>query len=213
VEPEVGPSTNTFILDTADKSNKVQIYLDRKVYQCAKELREDATCNRIEPSNSHYQLRQLRSKFEELETYDKMKASFDALDLLADQPLTIYTLAAHPKVLPSDDHEKAANYVLASEVTGKKYKSRLEKDVAESIFFKFKEPNQQIPKIFKDTLSLYGEIEEEIRILSNNELNRRLVQLASKLSSYIIRTKEIIANIKTHSTAINKLFIHQYNRI
>jgi hypothetical protein len=205
VEPEVGPSTNAFVLDTTDKCNKVQIYLDRRMYQRAKELGKDANCTGIEPSNSHYQLRQLCSEFDELETYAKMKASFDLLNFLDDQPVTIYTLAAHPKALPSEDQDGASDDIvasrlffnIASEVIGRNYNARLEKEMVISLLFRFKDPNQQIPKLFKEIISLYGENEEYIHIISNDALNRKLVQLAGKLASYITKAnKDIIENIK-----------------
>ncbi|GAA5796876.1 hypothetical protein HPULCUR_002254 [Helicostylum pulchrum] len=208
--PEVGPSTKSFLLNSIESSKNTQIFLDRDVYEQAKLLGEDLGCSRIETSHSLYQVRQIRSKFTEIETYDKLRATFDLLNIVSDQPVTIFTLCDFSKAIPSDDGEPYSNYTLgsklfmkiAAEIFSKEYKAQLEKDVVESIMFRFKDRTQKIPRIIEEIMNLYDtKGVEKIRILYNQELNRILVKLANVLASSITKAnKEIIKNIQTAFT-------------
>ncbi|KAI7906960.1 uncharacterized protein BX663DRAFT_494339 [Cokeromyces recurvatus] len=204
--PEVRPSTKSFLLNSVESSKNTQIFLDRNVYEEAKLLGENLECSRIEISHSLYQVRQIRSKLTEIETYDKLRATFDILNIVTDQPVTIFTLCDFPKAIPSDDGEPYYNYTLgsklfmkiATERFNKKYKAQLEKDIIESIMLKFKDKSKKIPQIIEEILDIYNVTGvEKIRILYNQELNRVLVKLTNVLAPSITKAnKEIVKNIK-----------------
>lgn len=208
--PETGPSTKSFLLNSVKSSKNTQIFLDRNVYEEAKLLGENLDCSRIEMSHSLYQVRQIRSKFTEIETYDKLRATFDILNIVNDQPITIFTLCDFSKAISSDDGEPCSNYTLgsklcmkiATEVFNKKYKAQLEKETVESIMFKFKDKTKKIPQIIEEILNLYDTTDvEKIRILYNQDLNRVLVKLANVLSPSITKAnKEVVKNIETALT-------------
>jgi hypothetical protein len=95
---------------------------------------------------------------------------------------------------------------IASAVVLKNYNARLHKDVVESIFFKFKKPSQRIPAIVKGILDLYEDEYDEIRIIPNNPLRRKLVSLAELLASQINKSNgDIIRNIHVSITKTDEL--------
>jgi hypothetical protein len=202
---EAGPSTKNFVLDTKDLPKSTLIFFDKKVNEEAKQLGVDINCEGVNVSHSAYQLRQLRSKFNEIETYQRLRATFDLFNIVKDQPISIFTLCNHKRV-DSSDSEDPANYTLgsklfmqiATEVLRGKYKARLKKDIIESLILQFKNKNQQIPKIFENILDLFGDGSDQIRILYNNALNRHLANLASLLSSKFTKSnQDVIANLNS----------------
>jgi hypothetical protein len=81
---------------------------------------------------------------------------------------------------------------IAGEVLSRKNKARLSKYIVEFIMLRFKNNTQKIP----DILDLYGDNQDEIRILCNSNLNRQLMKLAGILSSYITKANgEIIKKV------------------
>lgn len=187
--------------------NNTKIFLDRGVYQEAKLLAEDVDSERVEASNCLYQLRQIRSKFTEIETFEKLRATFDVFNTITDQPLTICTLCNHNKAVPSENGEPYLNYTLgsklfmkiATEVFSARYKAHLEKDVVESIFLGFMDKKQKIPLIIRKIMDIYdANGVERIRILYKHELNRILVKLANILAPCIAKAnKEVTKNSQT----------------
>lgn len=207
--PEVGPSTNRFDVGSDECSKNISIFLDKNVYEQAKSLGENVDCDCVETSHTLYQLRQIRSKFNEIETFYRIRATTDMLNVIHCQPLSIFTLCNHLKALDSNTEDDSANYKLASQlfmkiasaVILKNYKARLHKDVVESIFLKFKKPSQRIPTIVKEILDLYEDESEEIRVISNIALNRKLVSLADLLAPQINKSNsDIINNIHASIT-------------
>lgn len=203
---EVGPSTKQFVLNLHEDSKMTQMFINESVYNHAKSLGEDEDCQEIEKSHSLYQVRQLRSKFDQLQTYEKGRATFHEFNVLDHQPFSVFTLCnSQNKTTPVKGDDPAADYRLASKllmeiakvVLKYKYKSRLEKDVVESIMLQFTNSSRRIPKIVKNIMDMYVGRNEKMRILYNKQLNKELVELADILASYIHNANTtIIVNIE-----------------
>jgi hypothetical protein len=76
---------------------------------------------------------------------------------------------------------------IATEVLSKKHKVKLTKDVVEAIMLQFKCNSQKISKIIEAILDLFGHDSDQLRILYNNVLNRKLANLAGLLASQITK--------------------------
>jgi hypothetical protein len=204
VSAEAGPSTLNWKLETEQASASTLIFIDKKMYAAAKTLGENFNCNGVDRAHSLYQLRQIRSKFGEIQTYDRIRSTVDMFNVTKQQPISIFTLCNQRKAVDSNGSENPANYILASklfaniagEVLAKKYKAMLTKDATESILLQFKNKQQHIPTIISKILDLFEDSEDQIRILHNHDLNRHLVNLASQLAPYITKANaEVIKNV------------------
>jgi hypothetical protein len=86
------------------------------LYEEVKQLGQDADCEGTDISHPIYQLQQLRSKFNEIETYHRLRFTFDLFNIVKDQPVSIFTLCDHTKAARLNDSKDPANYTLGSKI-------------------------------------------------------------------------------------------------
>jgi hypothetical protein len=110
---EVGPSTLNLKLETEEAPLSTLIFLDKKVYETAKEIGQDIDCDGVDAAHSLYQLWQIRSKFNKPESYYILRSTFYMFNIVNEQPLTIFTLCNQRKTIESNGADDPANYTLA----------------------------------------------------------------------------------------------------
>lgn len=93
MDPEIGPNTSNFNLDTEAKSLGTKIFIKKTAWTAAKILADQPVTNRLTRYDVLSQLRQLRSKFHHSSTYLCCRASNEETDDLTAKPFTIFTTA------------------------------------------------------------------------------------------------------------------------
>jgi hypothetical protein len=99
---EFGPYITNFLINTRKESTKIQTFIDKNVHEEAKKPVDNPHARQIQSHRLLYQIRQLRSKFDHIETYEKCRATFDMFNFTHHQPLTIFTLCNYQKSFETD---------------------------------------------------------------------------------------------------------------
>ncbi|KAL0093112.1 hypothetical protein F4703DRAFT_1902968 [Phycomyces blakesleeanus] len=166
-KPSIGAVTLNFKLDKKD-ALATKIFLDHDNLQVALSIATDPAVTRISDTNIVYQLRQIRSKFDADNAYSLCRASdYDR----GTSPLS--SLFRH-----------MATIVLRLGVRATLGKATVESCLGQG--------NLDTQNAFTVIIALYGE-SDEIPILGNSELSKRLEILANSLAPSLVATNDYVA--------------------
>ncbi|SAL97735.1 hypothetical protein [Absidia glauca] len=164
-DPELGPTTNSFMLDTDEKSLNTKIFIKETAWAAATTLADDPTANQISSYDVLCQLRQLRTKFHHESTCTLCRASSEMTDDVTSRPYT-----AAPYLLEAGEKTKAKDFMDTNS------------DNIDSI-------NNKLPK--SKVLAL-NEKDNNIDIIGNSGLNTQLEKIANQLASSIAKANKSV---------------------
>lgn len=188
-EAKVGPTKCA-----ADfRSKATQIYIDVESWEKAVKLSKDPMTRKLEHYNLTCQLRQIRSQFHHHSSYYLTRASSFLATPFSCQPISVFTLENR-----ENGNTKSEPYEKASTIA-----ARLFKQIALHVLFSAKPavsraqlhelatqcPNGKVRDILVHISSPITD-DDDIPILHNRELNKNLTELASLLSSDIVKANK-----------------------
>lgn len=168
------------------------VFLDNESIEKANLLAGDPNATKINRFDLHYQLRQLRSKFEYPSTYLLCRASSMFVNDLRSQPYTIFTLYE----LSNTGRDSAAkiasklfNYIANLMLSSTD--PTLSKQYVKTLLVKCQ--YGQIKSILQKIIELYHKDRSIINILDSHALNMLLALLAS----LVLANKSVAENVKS----------------
>jgi hypothetical protein len=146
-------------------------------------------------------LRQVRTKFDQIDTFDLSRCSGPLAESILYQPYTVFTIANH------GNHKGGAfaagfifNKIGESVILRTKKAKLFREDVENALALCQSSKSRVYMDPLKNILNLFGENEKKIKVLGNSALNKQLEELAKSLSSRISQANERAAQ------EIQKLF-------
>lgn len=184
-KPSIGAVTLNFKLDKKD-ALATKIFLDHDNLQVALSMATDSAITRTSDTNIVYQLRQIRSKFDTDNAYSLCRASGPFTKSHVCQPFTIFTLADYDRGTSplSSLFRHMATIVLRLGVRATLAKATVESCLVQG--------NLDTQNAFTAIIALYGE-SNEIPILGNSELSKRLEIVANSLALSLVATNDYVA--------------------
>ncbi|KAG1040775.1 hypothetical protein G6F43_012219 [Rhizopus delemar] len=184
-KPSIGAVTLNFKLDKKD-ALATKIFLDHDNLQVALSMATDPAITRTSDTNIVYQLRQIRSKFDADNAYSLCRASGPFTKTHVRQPFTIFTLADYDRGTSplSSLFRHMATIVLRLGVRATLAKATVESCLVQG--------NLDTQNAFTAIIALYGE-SNEIPILGNSELSKRLEIVANSLAPSLVATNDYVA--------------------
>ncbi|ORX44292.1 hypothetical protein DM01DRAFT_1386925 [Hesseltinella vesiculosa] len=196
LDAECGPNTNSFQIDGARNSCKV--FIDDNSWASACKIAENklTNMNSIHPHSRLMQIRQLRTKFDEIFTYNAFRSSLFHAPRL--QPYTIYTFCKSTSKPNGGTIASTLFAHIARQVIMDGQFADLDKITVDGLFKKL-EKSKVVKDLFSSILNLYNE-NDKIKIIGNSPLNKILEQLASFLSPRIstFNKKNVVPAITEH---------------
>lgn len=184
-KPSVGGKTLSFLVEDETSSFNTRIYLDQESIDRALEIVSDKDIWFSEHENKLEQIRQIRSKFDKLQTYHLCRAWGPLTPGHSMQPYSIFTLVSNHS--SEKGAGRAAAHLfnqIAVSVLLERENATLDHSVLEESLG-FCKKSSQILDIL-NTINTRFSGEQTIPIIGNEELDRDLKELAQLLvSSYI----------------------------
>ncbi|ORZ09031.1 hypothetical protein BCR41DRAFT_358761 [Lobosporangium transversale] len=193
-----GGITQNFNISESE-SKYIRIFLDKERLQQVEKM-ENLTCEKITRQMGTEQLRQVRTKFHLMDTYQLSRRSGPLTDSTLFQPITVFTFANHSNVKGSSF---AAGIILNGVgksviVDGECAVLRLD-DVKRAL--PHCKPSSEVLRLIQSIHALFTPGVQSIPIIENSELNTVLESLATFLTQKLPK-----ANM-TKVKEIKKLFI------
>lgn len=192
LSPVVGSSSSAFDLSSVKNSVSTKIFLDKESLDTCLKMAATSTTTRISDTHILYQLRQIRSKFDQQGAYQLCRASGPLTKSHIYQPYTVFTIADynHGRNPTALLFRTIAELVLKNGLDAKLTKSLIQQCVSKS-----KAKGQTKP--LECILCLYNDNNDPISILDNAPLNENLETLANLLMPSIVAANATVARYIT----------------
>ncbi|KAG9066822.1 hypothetical protein KI688_012734 [Linnemannia hyalina] len=167
-----------------------QDFLDAESARTALELAKDVEWWSVSASDLIYQLRQVKSHFDDPSTYYLCRTSSDFAANRPYQPNSIFTNTSFYQAQNGDGVAASRIFYL---VAGAVIKAGADAKLAKQAVVELRgrcSNSGDIAQEFNNILTLYTEGQSFIQILDNKKLNKPLEALAKRLSTYIATTNK-----------------------
>ncbi|KAG1194223.1 hypothetical protein G6F36_000318 [Rhizopus arrhizus] len=194
-DPEIGPTTSSFCLETSVKSLNIQLFVKESAWHAASALAINENTKAISSYDSLFQLRQLRTRFHHQSTYIRCRSFNEPTDDLTTRPYTVFTLADWDN--GGDDAEYRLGSQLIQSVALAVIRSEearpptLAKQKVSAMRSKLKKGGA-VCKVFDSIIGQYATDIETIHIIGNRVLNEGLQKLANLLASPITKSNDSV---------------------
>ncbi|KAF9409903.1 hypothetical protein BGZ76_005597 [Entomortierella beljakovae] len=204
-QASVGGITVTFPLRNFQSSKSTRIYLDNKSIEKAAEIASREKAWAISKEGTIWEMRQLRSKFDDPSTYLLCRSSGHLTNDHTSQPYTVFTLSCHDSL---ENGTGAAAAIIFHKIAKEVLKHGSKATIRRKVFKRALDHcsgNSDIVDALKKILSLFDDIKKSnpkrIPILRNAALNKELEIIAEKLSSHIaVANKTVVSFIEQNFT-------------
>lgn len=179
-KPECGPNTFNFIVPP-DSNTKYKLYIDSQSWSDSLTLDQKTNLCSIYTHSRLMQLRQLQTRFHEIDTYLSSRSAL--FHGYLQQPVTVFTFCKSSTSNSSGIISSRLLATLATLVIRDGENSLLEKKTVEKLLSELKDQTK-VKIIFLRLLELFND-GDSIPIIGNTELNSLAEELASLLASYL----------------------------
>jgi hypothetical protein len=197
-EPDIGPSTNSFILDSPQQSQDVQLFIKEIAWKAATDLANDTNTNRIYLYDSLSQLRQLRTRFHHHSTYLLCRSSNETTNDLASRPFTIFTLADWDTGRDDSGYRVASKLfqlIAKNMISGR---CDLKSDDVRALASKLNHETEY-SNHFVSVLALFDGTDGTIPILGNEKLGSIMADAANLLTKKLSLANQSVKKVVTSS--------------
>ncbi|ORE00795.1 hypothetical protein BCV72DRAFT_325043 [Rhizopus microsporus var. microsporus] len=194
-QPECGPNTVNFVVPPHSHL-KYKLYLDSQSWSDSLTLGEKTNLDSIYTHSRLMKLRQLKTRFHEIDTYSSKRSTL--FHGYLQQPMTVFTYGKGTTSINSGALSSRLLATLATSVVRDGESARLAKNSVEKLLPEFtKETKAKL--VFLRILQLFDD-NDNISIIGNRDLNSLAEELATLLAPYISTTnkKSVIPSIADH---------------
>ncbi|KAI8374004.1 hypothetical protein EDC96DRAFT_562727 [Choanephora cucurbitarum] len=194
-QPECGPNTVNFVVPPHSHS-KYKLYLDSQSWSDSLALGEKTNLDSIYTHSRLMQLRQLKTRFHEIDTYSSSRSTL--FHGYLQQPMTVFTYGKGATSINSGSLSSRLLATLATSVMRDGESARLAKKSVEKLLSEFtKETKAKV--VFLRIIQLFDD-NDDIAIIGNSGLNSLAEELATLLAPYIstANKKSVVPSLADH---------------
>ncbi|KAG2201539.1 hypothetical protein INT47_007416 [Mucor saturninus] len=194
-QPECGPYTVNFGVSPPSHS-KYKLYLDSESWSDSLALEKKTNLQCIYTHSRLMQLRQVRTRFHELDTYSASRSTL--FHGYLQQPITVFTYGKNTTSANSGALSSRFLAMLATSVMRDGRNAHLGKNNVENLLTEFNKESKA-KSVIERVLQLFGD-NNTIPIIGNTRLNFIAEELATLLASYLSTTnkKSVIPSLADH---------------
>ncbi|KAI7894743.1 uncharacterized protein EV154DRAFT_548888 [Mucor mucedo] len=194
-QPECGPNTVNFGVPP-NSHTKYKLHVDSESWSDSVALEKKTNLQSIYTHSRLMQLRQLRTRFDKLDTYSASRSAL--FHGYLQQPMTVFTYGKNTTSINSGTLSSRFLAMLATSVMRDGQNAYLGKTNVENLITEFNKETKA-KRVIQQVLQLFGD-NDTIPIIGNTDLNYIAEELANLLASYLSNTnkKSVIPSLSDH---------------